>query len=667
MIPNACVVEVIERVPDADVAIVAARVGERLGMPQERVRQLIDGRTGPITRALRPEKADAIAQTFEAAGVRVVIRAADADEIEEARGAGGAAQPGAAAAAAAPSDPEPEGDADLDPDLGSESEVEPEPEADLGYEPEADLDPELEPEVPAEPVLDAEPDREVLPEPVFDPEPEPEPTPEPDPEPDLEPEFDVDPALQFAGERPSELDPESARALEAAYEADPTPTFEPEPDLALDDDLVPGPDAPSERGLAREVAYIFATGEAPAWRGESVDLDAPEPGEEEWVEDVDAPPAAGGPGGILDVVDVDEPFHDAAADDGMGHEARGEVVRTEAARAHDAFPPVGGWDAEGAGAWSTRRGTSDADDASDAASPLPEVPSFAIGRASRRRDGASEADASGAPRAPQAPPIEVVDADYGPAAAFEDAPMAPAARPVPTAWRGLGGAEAGPARPPSARLPRRNTPIEEPRFVFDEPPLRRRTLMLVALGVAVVLFVLAQWWVASRASAAGIDPFDAYRRGEFAAARAVWDAEAAAGDASARFMLGYLAEAGLGAPWSARTAAGWYRAAADVGHAEAMWRLARLYEVGLGVGPDTVEARRWYRSAAQAGHAEAAFAWGRIVLRDAGVALGAGVAPQVAAATAAEAAAAFERAVELGWHEAAPYAAAFGALVVEAP
>jgi hypothetical protein len=296
------------------------------------------------------------------------------------------------------------------------------------------------------------------------------------------------------------------------------------------------------------------------------------------------------------------------------------------------------------------------------------VPEFAIGRASRRlRDEASERRAPSAPAAPEAPPIDLPVEVEEPAAAFEAAPMAPAARPVPTAWRGLGGAEAGPARPPSARLPRREDAVEEPRFVFDEPPVRRRAVLLAALGVAVVLFVLAQWWVASRAGAAGVDPYDAYRRGEFAAARAAWDAEAAAGDPSARFMLGYLAEAGLGAPWSARTAAGWYRAAAEGGHAEAMWRLARLYEAGLGVVPDTLEARRWYRAAAQAGHAEAAFAWGRIVLHDAGVALGAGAAPQIAAATAAEAASAFGRAAELGWHEAAPYAAAFAALGVEAP
>ncbi|MFU8887704.1 MAG: hypothetical protein ACNA8N_03775, partial [Trueperaceae bacterium] len=79
---RACVVEVVERVPEAEVAIVAARVGERLSMPAERVRKLIEGRTGPITRALRADKADAIAQTFEAAGVRVVIRLAEPEELE---------------------------------------------------------------------------------------------------------------------------------------------------------------------------------------------------------------------------------------------------------------------------------------------------------------------------------------------------------------------------------------------------------------------------------------------------------------------------------------------------------------------------------------------------------------------------------------------------------
>jgi hypothetical protein len=297
------------------------------------------------------------------------------------------------------------------------------------------------------------------------------------------------------------------------------------------------------------------------------------------------------------------------------------------------------------------------------------VPEFAIGRASRRARDESAAAAAAAASTAAAGAAAVA------ASAPRDVPFVrrtgedlgpTGGRPIPTAWRGLGGDEVGPARPASARLPRRpdvDGDVED-ELMAEEATRRRRGLMLAALAVSVILFVLAQWWVASRAAAApaGIDPFDAYRRGEFVAARAAWSAQAADGDASARFMLGYLAEAGLGAPWSARTAAGWYRAAAEAGHAEAMYRLGRLYEVGLGVAPDGLEARRWYREAGRAGHAEAAFAWGRLVVREAGVELGAGAAPAVPAATAAEAALAFELATSLGWHEAAPYAAAFGAV-----
>ena len=79
------VVDLIERVPDAEVAIVVARVTERLaahqvGIDPERVRKLIDGRTGAITRALPPERADWIADVFGQVGVRVRVRPARSDE-----------------------------------------------------------------------------------------------------------------------------------------------------------------------------------------------------------------------------------------------------------------------------------------------------------------------------------------------------------------------------------------------------------------------------------------------------------------------------------------------------------------------------------------------------------------------------------------------------------
>ncbi|MFU8887703.1 MAG: tetratricopeptide repeat protein, partial [Trueperaceae bacterium] len=193
--------------------------------------------------------------------------------------------------------------------------------------------------------------------------------------------------------------------------------------------------------------------------------------------------------------------------------------------------------------------------------------------------------------------------------------------------------------------------------------VRRRGVLLVLLAIAVAGFVLSQWWVASRAGAtfdvsAG---FHAYRDGDFAAARRHWERLAAAGDPTAQFMLGYLAEAGLGAPWSARAAAAWYRTAAEAGHAEAAWRLGRLYEAGLGVAPDDGEARRWFRAAADGGHGEAAFAWATSWMRELGIVWARDGVEVWPAGVLDELSEAFERATALGFHEAAPYAASLAA------
>jgi len=200
---------------------------------------------------------------------------------------------------------------------------------------------------------------------------------------------------------------------------------------------------------------------------------------------------------------------------------------------------------------------------------------------------------------------------------------------------------------------------------FDDatPVRRRRGVLLALLAVAVAGFIFTQWWVASRAGAAFDvgSGFHAYRDGDFAAARQHWGRLAAAGDPTAQFMLGYLAEAGLGAPWSARAAAAWYRTAADAGHAEAAWRLGRLYEAGLGVAPDDAEARRWYRMAADGGHGEAAFAWARSWMRDLGIEWARDGVEVWPVGVLEELTEAFERATALGFHEAAPYAASLAA------
>jgi hypothetical protein len=586
---RACVVEVVEQVPEADVAIVAARVGERLAMAPERVRKLIEGRTGPITRALRPDKADAIAQTFEAAGVRVVIRPAEPEELDVPSAAVATATAERAPAAVPPFDPEPERAVVPDPESEPGDASDPE----RGYAP----DPEIE--------TDYAPDPEIQTDYAPDPE---------------------------AG---------SDDASDAEIETDYTPDYGDETDDQPDDGAET--DDATADGAEVDDAPDLETGTDDASDGgpepESEVDDSPERTPQPWAR-VETDPALEAGYAPDDAIVVDD-------DDDDG--------RTAAQRSK--FTSTGEWVAGDAGVWSTSRPPRasgeagvwmpDADDDDEAdgdvhVAPPGEEDDDPILPDARRARG--RPDVGRRTRRPQAVAMPVDDDASRP-------------RQVPMAWRGLGPEPAGPARPLDANLPRRidlDEPVDE-----DEPRRRRRGVMLILLAVAVVGFLLSQWWVASRAGAAldATAGFHAYRDGDFAAARRYWGALASAGDPAAQFMLGYLAEAGLGAPWSARAAAAWYRAAADGGHAEAAWRLGRLYEAGLGVAPDDAEARRWFRRASDLGHAEAAFAWGRSWMRELGVVWGRDGVEAWPAGVIDELSTAFERAASLGFHEAAPYAA----------
>jgi hypothetical protein len=72
------VVEVREPVPGDVVEDVAATIAGRFGMDPARLRKLLDGRTGPVTKPVLQEKADLIASAFAEAGVAVSVRDADA-------------------------------------------------------------------------------------------------------------------------------------------------------------------------------------------------------------------------------------------------------------------------------------------------------------------------------------------------------------------------------------------------------------------------------------------------------------------------------------------------------------------------------------------------------------------------------------------------------------
>ncbi len=93
--------------------------------------------------------------------------------------------------------------------------------------------------------------------------------------------------------------------------------------------------------------------------------------------------------------------------------------------------------------------------------------------------------------------------------------------------------------------------------------------------------------------------FDAYERGNYAAAVKEWRAAAMRGDARAQFGLGVLYQDGAGVTQNYAEAATWYRRAAEQGFAGAQFNLGSFYENGKGVARDSVKAYRWYDLAAE--------------------------------------------------------------------
>lgn len=163
--------------------------------------------------------------------------------------------------------------------------------------------------------------------------------------------------------------------------------------------------------------------------------------------------------------------------------------------------------------------------------------------------------------------------------------------------------------------------------VWDEglPPGGRRPLraiLLVALGVALALFVALQLAYGGRgpAGASYEEGLAAYRTGDFAAARRTWERAAASGSERAEYMLGYLAQHGLGRPWSFREAAERYAAAAEAGLPEAQLALGEMYLGGLGVQPDAVVGAAWVERAAAAGYGPALYRLGELWFHGVGLA-----------------------------------------------
>lgn len=152
----------------------------------------------------------------------------------------------------------------------------------------------------------------------------------------------------------------------------------------------------------------------------------------------------------------------------------------------------------------------------------------------------------------------------------------------------------------------------------------RSALLGLCLVVSVSLPVLAQEVDPGRVAndeptqpfAAGVDAFD---RGDFVKAYAIWLPWAHRGDPAAQRNLAHLYRMGLGVPQNFVQAAAWYRLAAESGLARAQANLASMYLRGQGVEEDAREAAYWFAVAATNGHALAQFNLALLYLRGTGV------------------------------------------------
>ncbi|HEY5382434.1 MAG TPA: tetratricopeptide repeat protein [Acidobacteriaceae bacterium] len=100
---------------------------------------------------------------------------------------------------------------------------------------------------------------------------------------------------------------------------------------------------------------------------------------------------------------------------------------------------------------------------------------------------------------------------------------------------------------------------------------------------------------------------------------AVFEQQAAKGDAAAQCGLGKMYALGQGVPRDNAQAALWYRKAAEQGYAKAQDYLGYLYYDGQGVPQDNTQAAVWYRKAAERGDANAQFMLGELYADGQGV------------------------------------------------
>jgi TPR repeat protein len=137
------------------------------------------------------------------------------------------------------------------------------------------------------------------------------------------------------------------------------------------------------------------------------------------------------------------------------------------------------------------------------------------------------------------------------------------------------------------------------------PMLMRKTRFPLSLAAVAIAALMTFSSTRADEKTDRANALQVLQKGDYAAALATFKPLAEKGDPYAQFVLGQMAEQGLGIPQSYREAARWYKLAAGAGEPDAMTNLGYLYEQGKGVPQDYKEAVDLYRKAAEAGNAVA--------------------------------------------------------------
>ena len=178
---------------------------------------------------------------------------------------------------------------------------------------------------------------------------------------------------------------------------------------------------------------------------------------------------------------------------------------------------------------------------------------------------------------------------------------------------------------------------------MNRDSLRDFRAFISAASMGAAALCLAALTAPSAAASDFFDGYEAFQRGDYDEARAIWSELAYDGDVDAQFNLGTLYENGFGVEEDAEQAARWYRAAAarrvDLarlalarlqrtgalepepdedqiklletaarrGLAEAQYELGVAYDRGLGVTQNHATAAGWYQRAAEQGLTDAQY------------------------------------------------------------